>query len=353
MKLAVLLGNPLVQRPGYTTICLAFEAYRRGHAVGLVGVDGLTMTDGGRLMGRALSLPAGKKYPVSTFAESEAARADFLADLLAQDPEWWDLGACEVVLLRLLARPKGLDEDDGRYDTFYRSRIEAALAFAQRLASETPAWVVNDPVGVWQTSGKFFLSLIDNRFRPKTIITRDAAEIRHFIAALDGPAVVKPMLGHGGEDVFRLTPNDPNFNSIVTSLLRQGYLVVQEWLAEVAQGERRILLLDGRPILGPNGVPALYRRQAAANEWRANIHVGGQPMAGELFDADAEIIAHLGPLLRRYGLYFVGLDLIGHKLLEINAFCPGGINLVHKTTGFDAAPAVLDDMERRLAERGA
>ena len=347
MRIAVLVGNPAVQRPGYTTTCLSYEAWRRGHRVGWVSADGLSLGVDGTVRGLAQEVAP----PGDDSAEGPMSREAYLAALLACEPSWWDLNACELVLMRLLARPRPLDEDDGRYETFYRARIEAILAFATKLAESSPTTrVINDPHGVWRTHGKLMLAQLPERMRPRMLITRDHAELREFVERLgDEPAVLKPLMGHGGEDVFLLRRDDPNRNQILSVLGRSGYIVAQEFVPEnPALGERRMLLLGGEPLRDPaTGRLACYRRDPHAGDWRGNVHLGAQTSATDgLGPNDLEIAAELGPQLRTWGLDFVGLDFRGDKLLEINAFCPGGVDLVHRRTGFDPAPVILDAWER-------
>ncbi|MGE0432310.1 MAG: hypothetical protein AB7K09_11635 [Planctomycetota bacterium] len=343
LRIGFLVGNPTAQLASFATVLLAFEAHRRGHDVSLVGADDLTVSPDGRISARLHRAPA-----------PAADAGAWLAAALQADAPAESLDQLDVLVIRLLARPKGLDEDDGRYDTWYRGRIEAALTFARYLQRSSPrTLVLNDPVGVWSSSGKLWLGQLPEGIAPRTLVSRDAVAIRRFVEAEPGGAVLKSLMGHGGEDVFRVSAGDPNLTAVVSTLLRQGFIVAQQFLPEVEQGERRLLLLDGEPLRSADGVPALYLRRHAPHDWRTNVHQGASTEACELRPRDVEIAAALKPLLLARGLWLVGVDIVGQHVLEVNAFCPGGIGIARRLTGFDAAVPIVDDLEGRVASARA
>ena len=343
-RIGFLVGNPSAQLGSFATILLAYEAHRRGHDVTLIGADDLTVDPEGRVRAAVRRFASANGKP--------AANADAgLAGALAAEGDSHPLDELDALIIRLLARPRGLDEDDGRYDVWYRGRIEAALTFARYLQRSSRTLVLNDPVGVWSSSGKLWLGQLPLGIAPRTLVSRDAIALRQFVENEPGGAVLQSLMGHGGEDVFRVTGADPNLTAIISSLLRQGFIVAQQFLPDVEHGERRLLLLDGEPLIAAGGTAAIYLRRHAPHDWRTNVHVGASTESCELRPRDREIAAALKPLLRDRGLWLVGVDIVGDHVLEVNAFCPGGIGIARKLTHFDASVPIIDDLERRLDNR--
>ncbi|HMQ42356.1 MAG TPA: glutathione synthase [Paracoccus sp. (in: a-proteobacteria)] len=179
---------------------------------------------------------------------------------------------------------------------------------------------------------------------PETLITRDLAEIRDF-RAKHGDIIVKPLYGNGGAGVFHLRPDDPNLSSLLElfSGINREPVIVQRFLPAVKQGDKRIILVDGEPIGAINRVPA-------SGEARSNMHVGGRPERAELSAREAEICAAIGPVLRRNGLLFTGIDVIDGWLTEINVTSPTGLQELERFDGVDGAALIWDAIERRIAE---
>jgi glutathione synthase len=180
---------------------------------------------------------------------------------------------------------------------------------------------------------------------PSTLITRDLAEIKAFRAA-HHDIVMKPLYGHGGGAVFRVTRDDLNFGSLYdmfATTFREPW-VVQKFLPAVKQGDKRILLVDGEFAGAVNRVPA-------ADDLRSNMVRGGAPKETELTPREREICARLGPVMRELGMIFVGIDVIGDMLTEINVTSPTGIRAVKNFGGPDAAALTWDVIERKRKGR--
>ena len=202
--------------------------------------------------------------------------------------------------------------------------------------------VVNDPFWVRNYPEKLLVLRFPD-LTPPTTIARDIGTIRAFRAA-HGDMILKPLYGNGGAGVFRLDPNDRNLASLhelFTSMSREP-LIVRKFLPAVAEGDKRIILVDGEPAGAINRVPA-------AGETRSNMHVGGRPEKIGLTDRDREICARIGPLLREKGQVFVGIDVIGGNLTEINVTSPTGIQELERFDGIDVAGRIWDAIETRLA----
>jgi glutathione synthase len=180
---------------------------------------------------------------------------------------------------------------------------------------------------------------------PPTLITRDLAEIKAFRAA-HNDIVMKPLYGHGGGGVFRVTREDLNFGSLYdmfSATFREPW-VIQKFLPAVKQGDKRILLVDGEFAGAVNRVPA-------ADDLRSNMVRGGAPKETQLTAREQEICKRLGPVMRERGMIFVGLDVIGDQLTEINVTSPTGIRAVKNLGGPDAAVMVWDKIEQKRLSR--
>jgi glutathione synthase len=204
--------------------------------------------------------------------------------------------------------------------------------------------VVNDPSHVRNAPEKIFVTEFPD-LMPPTLITRDLEAIKAFRAEY-GDIVMKPLYGKGGEAVFRLADGDLNFGSLYelfATLFREPW-VVQKFLPAVREGDKRIILVDGEFAGAVNRVPA-------ADDLRSNMVRGGVPAATELTAREREICARLGPALRQRGLIFVGIDVIGDFLTEINVTSPTGIRAIKNLGGPDIAALIWDAIEAKRAAR--
>jgi glutathione synthase len=203
--------------------------------------------------------------------------------------------------------------------------------------------VVNDPFWVRNFPEKLLVLRFPD-LTPPTLIARDLATIRDFKAA-QGDVILKPLYGNGGAGVFRLDPQDRNLSALhelFTGLSREP-MIVQKYLPEVVKGDKRVLLVDGEPVGAINRVPQ-------AGETRSNLHVGGRAEPATLTARDREICAAIGPTLREKGQVFVGIDVIGDSLTEINVTSPTGLQELERFSGVNGAALIWEAVERR---RGA
>jgi glutathione synthase len=203
--------------------------------------------------------------------------------------------------------------------------------------------VVNDPRGLRDANEKLYACHFPE-LMPETLVAADKARIRAFVGEVGGCAVIKPIDGAGGEGIFAITAGDQNANAIIEAVTAHGrrLAMVQRYLPEVRQGDKRILLLDGEPLGAILRVPR-------EDDHRSNIHVGGTVVAAELDAADRKIVAALAPRLRTDGLWFVGLDVIGGKLTEVNVTSPTGIQQMSRLSGTNLSARVVDWLEARSA----
>jgi glutathione synthase len=201
--------------------------------------------------------------------------------------------------------------------------------------------VVNDPFWVRNYPEKLLVLQFQD-LTPPTMIARDLDALKRFKAE-HGDVILKPLYGNGGAGVFRLTPEDRNLNSLheLFAGINREPLIMQKFLPDVAAGDKRVILVDGEPVGAINRVPA-------KGETRSNMHVGGRPEKVALTDRDREICSAIGPLLREKGQIFVGIDVIGGWLTEINVTSPTGIQELERFDGINVAGRIWDAIEARL-----
>ncbi|MGO6795012.1 glutathione synthase [Rhizobium ruizarguesonis] len=239
-------------------------------------------------------------------------------------PERVDLATMDVVLLR----------QDPPFDMAYITSTH----LLERIHPKT--LVVNDPAWVRNSPEKIFVTEFSD-LMPKTLITKDAAEIRRFRDEM-GDIILKPLYGNGGAGVFHSTRDDRNLSSLLEmfgQLFREPF-IAQQYLPDVRKGDKRIILVDGEFAGAINRVPAEH-------DSRSNMHVGGRAEATELTAREQEICTRIGPALRERGFLLVGIDVIGDYMTEINVTSPTGIREVKKFGGADIAALLWDAIERK------
>ncbi len=233
-----------------------------------------------------------------------------------------------------------------------RVRVNPAIELGRRL-KEAGVMVLNDPDGLRRAGSKMYLAGFPAGIRPRTLITCSGDRVRAFLREIDGAAVIKPLYGYGGRDVFYVGRGQTfNLAQIISTVGSSGYLIVQEFIAAAARGDKRVLLLAGLP-LEAGGCTAVYRRLHARDEFRNNIHTGASPRRCRLTAGERALCETIRPRLITDGLYLVGVDIAGDKILEINVFAPGGLHNMHGLYGVDLADAAIADLERKFRLRGA
>ena len=201
--------------------------------------------------------------------------------------------------------------------------------------------VVNNPFWVRNFPEKLLMLKFSDLI-PPTTIARDLDVLKKFRTA-NGDVIVKPLYGNGGAGVFRLQPDDQNITSLheLFCNINTEPLIIQKYLTDVVKGDKRVILVDGDPIGAINRIPA-------AGETRSNMHVGGRPEKIALTKRDKEICSIIGPTLRKRGQLFVGIDIIGDYLTEINVTSPTGLQEIDRFDGINAAGLIWDAIEKKL-----
>ncbi|MGL4612325.1 glutathione synthase [Shewanella sp.] len=209
-------------------------------------------------------------------------------------------------------------------------------------AEEQGVLIVNKPQSLRDANEKLFTAWF-SQFTPQTIVTRDAKRIRAFHQA-QGDIILKPLDGMGGTSIFRVKQDDPNLGVIIETLTHYGqqYAMAQAFIPEITQGDKRILVVDGEPV------PYALARIPMKGETRGNLAAGGSGVAQPLSESDWNIARAIGPELRRRGLIFVGLDVIGDKLTEINVTSPTCIREIQAAFPVDITAMLMDAIEARI-----
>jgi glutathione synthase len=313
MSLAVAIQMDPIESIDITsdsTFALALEAERRGHTL-LHYLPTDLSWQAGRVEARVRPLSV-RRVAGDHFTLGAAERID--------------LATVDVVLMR----------QDPPFDLAYITATHLLDHIHPRTL------VVNDPTEVRNAPEKLLVTGFPD-LMPPTLISSDRETIREF-RARHGDIILKPLFGNGGAGVFHLPPGDENINSLLDLFgqLSREPLMVQRYLPEVRQGDKRIILVEGEPVGAVNRVPA-------AGEARSNLHVGGEARPSTLTARERDICAAIGPTLKERGLLFVGIDVIGDYLTEINVTSPTGIQQIDRFDGVSLAALIWDAIEARRA----
>ncbi len=309
LKIAVQM-DPLerINFEGDSTFALMLEARRRGHQLWYYTPDQLAL-EGDCLIARAHQIDVFDD-PAGYYRLAEASEIDLIK--------------MDIVLLR----------QDPPFDLAYITSTH----FLERIKSRV--LIVNDPEHVRNAPEKIFVMKFSD-LMPPTLLTRDRAMIEKF-RAKHGEVVMKPLYGHGGAAVFKVSQRDPNFGSLFdmfATLFREPW-VVQKFLPDVVKGDKRILLIDGIALGALNRIPA-------QDDIRSNLVRGGSAASTELTQRERLICDRLGPELRKRGLIFVGIDVIEGYLTEINVTSPTGLRALARVGGPNLTPHLFDAIEKR------
>lgn len=331
MRLAFLVNDVASEVDEYTTTRLARAAAQGGHEVWYVGVGDLELGQSdGKLAARAHAAEL----------EDGDTLESFMERIKGRDVERIVMDDLHAVVLR----NESIDE---LHERPWASPLSAV--FGQML-KDRGVTVVNDPSSLVRATSKLYLEEFPESIRPRSLVTRDPAAIERFVREV-GHSVVKPLYGSKGRNVFMVDDGgDTNLAQMTEAVLQDGYALVQEFVDGGENGDARIFLLDGK-ILERDGTLAAFRRVPKDNETRANISKGGHPVPLEIGEEERGIVEAMGEKLVADGMYFVGIDVIGGKVVEINAESPGGMQSIERLYGIDVCPSVIESLAERAASR--
>jgi len=297
-----------------TTFAMLLEAQRRGHSLHYLQQGDLALRDG---------------VPHARLAALKV-REDAAGWFTLGETQWRTLDGIDVVLMR---KDPPVDAEF-IYDTM-----------VLELAQHRGVAVINDPRSLRDCNEKLFALQFPQCIAP-TLVARDAGELRRFVTE-HGEAVLKPLDGMGGRGIFRVKAGDSNLNSMLETLLDGGrkFTIAQKYIPQISAGDKRILVIDGEPV------PYALARIPQGDEFRGNLAAGGRGEGVPLSERDRWIVTQVAPELRRRGLRFVGLDVIGDYLTEINVTSPTCVRELDKQYGLNIAGQLFDVVERTLAEK--
>lgn len=328
MKIAFVVNDIATERAGFSTVHLAFTAHRMGHDVYMMGIGDLAYYPNGHMGGRA------RKAKNKKYKSAEV----FLNELVASNPEDVTAQELDIIFLR----------NDPSDDIMDRPWAQNAGIIFGQIAVKSGALVLNDPNGLSEAINKMYFQHFPEAVRPNTLITRDIKEIIAFYEEHGQKIILKPLQGSGGKNVFLAQEHDlSNINQMVEAICRDGFVIAQEYLPQATDGDIRLFVMNGE-ALQCDGKYAAFRRVNESGDIRSNVHVGGKVKPVKVDDSMLELVDIIRPKLIRDGMFLVGIDIVGNKLMEINVFSPGGLNVGGELYKVDFTEKVIAAIEKKV-----
>ena len=329
MKIGFVVNDVATEQHVYTTTRLAMAATNMGHEAWVMGIGDFAYEPDGSLSARCRN----------GTSKSYKSLEKYLADVQKGNGRQKRIDEFDVVMLRS-------DPADDAEGASWANN--AGVAFGQLFAS-AGVLVVNDPNSLANALSKAYFQHFPEAVRPRTLISRDESKISEFVSDLGGRAVLKPLQGSGGSGVFLVNSDEsPNFNQIIEAIARDGYVVAQEYLDEAKNGDVRMFVMNGKP-LRHGGKYAALRRRSSGTDLRSNMSAGGKAEKVEVTDEMLALAEAVRPKLVADGMFLVGLDIVGDKLMEVNVFSPGGLGSCAALYDENFSVAIIEDLERKMA----
>jgi glutathione synthase len=333
MKIAFVVNDINTEKAGYTTTHLAMAASNMDHEVWYISISDFAYDIDENVHARASRI-SGRHHRSTN---------SYLQDLHSKDTisEYINIAEIDAVMLR----------NDPTEDAITRPWARLAGVNFGRFATRNDVLVLNDPDGLAKSLNKLYLQMFPAEVRPTALISRDKKQIKEFSKEMGGTIVLKPLYGSGGRNVFLLRPEDmPNANQMIESVSRDGYVIAQEYLPDAVKGDTRLFLLNGEPLFY-KGKYAALQRVRSDGDMRSNMTAGATAESAVINDDILQLVETIRPQLRHDGMFFVGLDIVGNKLMEINVFSPGGIESAEDFSGVKFSQLIINDIERKLDHR--
>jgi glutathione synthase len=316
---------------GYTTTVLAHQAAVRGHDVCYVTPSDFVLAPDDHLHVHGRFMPK-RKYK---------NREEFFSVLEEIGEKTTQIDMNEVDVLMLRSDPS-LDAQAMPW------AAEAGILFG-REAAKRGVIVLNDPNSLSRAINKLYFQSFPPEVRAETLITRHEADIKAFAKAHGNNIVLKPLQSSGGSGVFKVdAKGKSNINQMIEAIERDGYIIAQAYVPAAKKGDIRFFLMNGHP-LKIRGKYAALRRVASKDDIRSNIHAGGAAEAVEIGDLELKVAEMIRPKLIADGMFLVGIDIVGDKILEVNVFSPGNLGSCSRLAGVDFSVPIIDSIERKVA----
>lgn len=328
MKIAFIVNDINTEKAAYTTIYLALTAHKRGHKVYVAGVGGLGYSADGHMVAKSRTVGD------QTFKSKET----FLKALLASEPVKVSSLDLDVLFLR----------NDPSEDINNRNWAQNAPYIFGQIALRDGVIVLNHPQSLANAINKMYFQHFPEILRPRTIVTRDPKEIEQFYVEQKEKIILKPLQGSGGKNIFVVDKNSKaNMNQIIEAISIDGFIIAQEYLPDAVNGDTRFFLMNGVP-LEVKGKYAALRRVNKEGDIRSNLHVGGKGENAEVNQDMLDLVKVLKPKLIEDGMFLVGVDIVGNKLMEINVFSPGALNMIMVMNDADFGTAIIKSIENKV-----
>ena len=332
MKLAFVINQLESEKDVYSTTRLSRIGSARGHEIALIELGDFIYDAGGKICAMA-TLVGETNYDNDT---------DFLKEIQTnRERERICLEDYDILMLR----------SDPADEIGTRDWAPSASLLFSQIAAKHGTIVLNDPKHLTDAVNKTYFQHFPERVRPATCITREPDEVKRFIEAQGGKGVIKPLQGSGGQGVFIVDENSlQNLNQMIEATIRDGYAIVQEYLPKAADGDIRMITLNGKPFV-VDGVYACAHRFSTTEDARSNVSAGGSIEMIEPTEDMMKVAELAGPKLIEDGMYLSGLDIVGDKMIEVNVDTPGAISFMDDLSGVDFTGAILSDLERKVRLR--
>lgn len=330
MRIAFFVNDIESEFAGYTTTVIAHRATSRGHEVCYITPSDFMLASDDKLHVHARFVPP-KKY---------RSNQEFFTALKAVGNNTQSVDMAEIDVLMLRSDPS-LDAQTSPW------AAEAGILFG-REAAKRGVIVLNDPDSLSKAINKLYFQSFPPEARAETLISRNSDDIKAFAREYDGHIILKPLQGSGGSGVFKVDPdNASNLNQMIEAIGRDGYIIAQAYVPAASKGDIRFFLMNGRPLQVGNSYCAL-RRVASPDDIRSNIHAGGRAEAVQIGKTELHVAEIIRPKLIADGMFLVGIDIVGDKILEVNVFSPGNLRSCSRLAGADFTIPILESLERKV-----
>lgn len=332
MNIAFVINQTHKEKASFTTTLLALKALQRGHSIYYIGLADFVYLGQDQIAAHARAV-----HQIEDITDCE----ELMDKLRSTKKERVIVQDLDILWLRF----------DPVLDMINRPwAASMGLQFAQ-LAQHSGVRVLNNPKALVDAENKLYLEKFPEEIRPKTIVTRSYDDVKQFFDEQNHKIILKPLKGSGGKNVFLVNEQESkNLKQIVEVICRDGYLIAQEYLPNAQYGDIRFFLLNGKPLV-INGKYASVHRVQPEGELRSNIHQGATAQQAVITPEILEMVEKVSEKLIEDGMYFVGLDIIADKIMEINVFSPGALPQACELNGEDYTSAILEDLEKSTSKK--
>ncbi len=330
MRIAFFVNDLATEYANYATTMLAWQARQRGHEVLYVTPDDWVLETDESLQAHVRAVPNGKSADHHQFFEILRSSKTRSVKI--------DMAEVDVLLLR---NDPANDAQDRPW------AAESGILFG-REAVKRGVIVLNDPDSLSRATNKLYFQSFPAEVRAETIISRNGDDIKAFATRHKGHIIVKPLQGSGGSGVFKVDQaSSANLNQMIEAIGRDGYIIAQEYVDAAKKGDIRLFILNGQPLCVEGKYCAL-RREQAKGDIRSNIHAGGRAKPVAITERELKAAELIRPKLIADGMFLVGIDIVGDKILEVNVFSPGNLVSCSEMAGVDFSEPIIAAIERKV-----